>query len=120
MTQRKAKLVLDIRGPNAPREELDESKADYLKITMLLEYSTMRNTGFVNTATATKALDRFGQVNIEKWSHICVAVDAISGLLLIVVNGEVAFNEVNKFLTNTVDKMPSSAVDSVWFYGKVL
>ena len=120
VTQRKAKLVLDIRGPKAPKEELEESKAHYLKITMLLEYSTMKNTGFVVTASATKALYRFGQVNIEKWNHICASVDAISGFLSIVINGEVAFNEINKFLINSVSTMPPSAVDSVWFYGEFI
>ena len=41
-----------------------------------------------------------------------------SGHHLIVVNGDVAFDEVNEFLKDSGDIMPSSAVNSTRFYGK--
>ena len=41
----------------------------------------------------------------------------VSGHHLIVVNGDVAFDEVNEFLKDSVDIMPPSAVNSTRFYG---
>ena len=112
--------VLDIRGEGASKEQMEDSKAYYLKITLELEYSTLKNTGFVITEGAMKTLLRFGRVRIEEWIHMCVSVDAISGNLAVVVNGEVGFNETNPYLENSEDKMPKSAVNSVWFYGRFI
>ena len=113
-------LILEVRGSPAPRDPEDQNRGLYLRVTNLLEYSTMSNTGFVVTETAVKALGRFGRVTIEDWIHICVSVDAVTGQTLIVANGEVAFNEKNEFLANSLDKMPATAVNSVWFYGEEL
>ena len=41
----------------------------------------------------------------------------VSGHHLIVVNGDVAFDEVNEFLKDSGDIMPPSAVNSTRFYG---
>ena len=111
-------LILDVRSSPTPRDPEDQDRGLYFRVTNLLEYSTMSNTGFVVTETAVKALGRFGQVTIEDWIHICVSVDAVTGQTLVVANGEVAFNEKNEFLANSRDKMPATAVNSVWFYGE--
>ena len=112
-------LILEVRGDPSPRDPEDENHGLYFRVTNLLEYSSMRNTGFLVTERAVKALRRFGRVTIEDWIHICVSVNAVSGQTLVVANGEVAFNEVNEFLENSQDKMPATAVNSVWFHGKI-
>ena len=111
-------LILEVRGDPTPRDPEDENRGLYFRVTNLLEYSSMKNTGFLVTDGAVKALGRFGRVTIEDWIHICVSVNAVSGQTLVVANGEVAFNEVNEFLENSLDKMPATAVNSVWFRGK--
>ena len=115
-------LALEVRNDSTPRDppgwNTYPEKGVYLGVNSQLEYSTMRNTGYVVTGTAAKGMGRFGRVTIEDWIHICVSVDAVSGQTLVVANGEVAFDEKNEFLANSVDKMPASAVNSVWFYGK--
>ena len=112
-------LAMEVRGDSTPRDPpyrlTDTETGLYLGVYSLLEYSTMSNTGFVVTDTAVKALDRFGQVTIEDWIHICVSVDAVSGQTLVVANGAVAFNEKNEFLADSIDKMPETAVNAVWF-----
>ena len=112
--------VLDIRGKDAPTEQMEDTKAHYLKVTMILEYETLKNTGFVITESANKALTRLGRVAIEEWIHICVSVDASNGNIAVVVNGEVGYNETNTILENSQDKMPQSAVNSIWFYGRLM
>jgi len=115
-----AHTVLEIRSLPNPRNPLPDRMNDglYLRINNHLEYATMKNTGFVATESAVKALLRYGEVVVDGWHHTCTSVNSVTGDHLIVVNGEVAFNEKNEFLENTEDKKPRSAVNSTWFYGE--
>ena len=110
--------VVDIRGLDAPTHQMEDNKAQYLKVTMVLD--TVKNTGFVITEHGTKVLARLGRVPIEEWIHTCVSIDAMTGHIAVVVNGQVGYNETNTYLENSQDKMPQSAVKSVWFYGRFL
>ena len=113
-------FMVEVRGPRNPEDETDSpQKAVYLVIRAQLDYETMKNTGFISAGGAVKTLRKFGKVTIEQWSHICISVDAVTGQLLVMVNGEIGFDEVNKFLVNSTDKMPPAANGSVWFFGKI-
>ena len=59
-------------------------------------------------------------VQNDDYSIVCTSIVFVqnSGHHLIVVNGDVAFDEVNEFLKDSGDIMPSSAVNSTRFYGK--
>ena len=59
-------------------------------------------------------------VQNDDYIIVCTSIVFVqnSGHHLIVVNGDVAFDEVNEFLKDSGDIMPSSAVNSTRFYGK--
>ena len=112
-------VFLEMRADSSPWVGgVWEDEGLYFRVTNLLEYSTLSNGGFINFEGATSTLSRFGRVTIDGWVHICFSIDAVSGDTLIVVNGEVAYNEKSKFIENSMSKMPKSAVNAVWFYGK--
>ena len=55
---------------------------------------------------------------MEAWNHLCTAMNAVTGEVLLVVNGEVAFNGILDFLKDSEDRKPVSALNSTWFYGE--
>ena len=61
-------LVLEIRGTPSPREYWAPEEGLYVRTTHVLEYSTMKNTGFAVTETAVKALYRFSPLS---WPYDC-------------------------------------------------
>jgi hypothetical protein len=111
-------IVMEVRGDPSPRNPSALDEGLYLRNKHLLEYSTMKNTGFISTEGAIKSMMRYGSVVMEDWVHICTSVDAVTGDVLVVVNGDVALNEKNEYLENSEDKKPESAINSTWFYGE--
>ena len=110
--------ILEIRGDQAPKDPTQGDKGLFYRVWTKLQSSTLLNIGYVNTEEGSKSLMPIGTVVVEEWIHICTSVNAVTGDLLIVVNGDIAYNDKNKFLENSEDKMPTSAVNAIWFYGK--
>lgn len=49
-------------------------------------------------------------INPHSWYHVCVGLDTVSGLLRIVINGNLIFDTEKKYFRNTNNWKPSSLI----------
>ena len=67
---------------------------------------------YSNPISGEKELEVFRDTNIpivpHSWYHICMGLDTVSGLLRIVVNGNVVVNVEKEYFKNTIDFKPDT------------